>query len=127
MQGAHNCLCPALQYPENQQELQILVPGSNVLATIADFDRHGEEMTLVSYGFQAPGPCAVWMMIILPGAARRDPNAVSSPAPGQTRPPNRPSRSKGGQQPPGMLAITQGNGTPPVHTCADTARMFRVS
>ena len=84
------------QYPENTQELQILVPGASTLATIADFDRNGEEMTLVSYGFQPGAPCTVWMLIIAPGAARRDNNAVSSPVPGHSRPPNRPSRSKGG-------------------------------
>ena len=102
----------SLQYHENRQELQILVPGANVLAAIADFDRNGEEMTLVSYAFQAPGPCAVWMLVIPPGAARRDPTSVSSPVPGQMRPPSRPSRSK--LLPGGLAALTQGEGTPGV-------------
>ena len=110
-----------MQYPENQQELQILVPGANVLATIADFDRNGEEMTLISYGFQAPGPCAVWMMVIAAGAARRDPTAISSPAPGQSRAPSRPSRSKGGLLPGGMLTLQQPSGTPGVSRASASA------
>lgn len=83
-----------------------------MLAAIADFDRNGEEMTLVSYAFQAPGPCAVWMLVIPPGAARKDPTSLSSPVPGSVRPPSRPSRSK--LLPGGMLALTQGDGTPEV-------------
>lgn len=112
-------ICGVVQYRESEQELQILVPGANVLATIADFDRNGEEMTLISYGFQAPGPCAVWMMVIASGAARQDPTAISSPAPGQTRAPSRPSRaSKSSLMAGGMLTLQQGGGTPGVSSAA---------